>query len=114
MDTGLVHSFMPAANMAKGTRVKYQANETIVAAGADTNCIGCLDSPAIAGKEVAVHLYGPLRLAISATALAIGDPVTFAATGKVALSGTIAAAQWVAKSAATVDGDAVLLIPKEK
>lgn len=105
-DTSLV-SGIAAAATAKGLRVKYDSNGELAIAG-DENFVGVATAPVLAADDPIAfkHKLAPgTQILVAGGAIAAGDAITTAASGKT-VTGTLGAVDFgQAVTAAGGDGD---------
>lgn len=99
-------SFLAAAALTEGTRVKCDSSGNAAVAGATDATIGTAEHAAASGDPVTIRLHGPTLRVVASTAITRGNQVYPAASGKIAATGTTAL-NLVALEAATADGDII-------
>lgn len=109
----VIQTLIAAATMSKGSRVTLDSAGKVVLAGATTTAIGTLDADATNGLKCAVILWGPVREFISGSAIALGDAISVAASGKVATAGSASTGKWRALDAASGADKIIRGVPSE-
>jgi hypothetical protein len=114
-NTSGFRTFLAAADLTRGARVRVDSNGSVVLAGVTNGqCIGSVEGDITSGQYISVRLANATGTAeyIASGAIAVGAVVFPAANGKVgSASASANTAVGIALEASSADGDIIEVMP---